>query len=304
MTHLSPAGLCGYGAPMSPRAVIVISSHVARGMVGARAATLALEALGRPVWAVHTLSVPWHPGHAFRRGETVRMVPSQPDFEALLSDLAGAPWLPEVGAVLTGYMATPAQVEATARFVERVRERGILHVCDPVMGDAPSGETGGLYVPRDVAEAMRDRLVPLADVATPNRFELRWLSGRVAPFETNEEVIAAARALGPARVLVTSALPVMRGATGNLFVGDKAWMAEHRALPDAPNGTGDLTAALLTHHVLAGASPRDALERTTATTFAIVARSVKQGSDELRPQGDRADFVRPMAPVGLREMVG
>ena len=289
---------------MGERAVIVISSHVARGTVGARAATLALEALGRPVWAVHTLHLPWHPGHAFRRGETARIVPPDADFERLLDDLAAAPWLPEVGAVVTGYMASVAQVEAVANFVAALRERGILYVCDPVMGDAAVGEPGRLYVPQPVAEALRDRLVPLADVVTPNRFELRWLSGRDVPFETNGEIVMAARALAPPRVLVTSALPVMREATGNILVGEHAWMAEHRAFPRAPNGTGDLTAALFTHHVLAGASPRDALERTTATTFAVVARSVGAGSDELLAEGDRGDFVRPFAPVTVRQIAG
>lgn len=288
---------------MSRRAVIVVSSHVARGTVGARAATLALEAMGHPVWAVHTVALPWHPGHAFRRGETARLVPPPDGFGRLLDDLAAAPWLPEVGAVVTGYMASAAQVAAVAAFVEAVRARtGALHVCDPVMGDAPAGEPGGLYVKEDVAAAMRDRLVPLADVATPNRFELRWLSGRVEPFETNGEIVAAARELAPPRVLVTSAMPVMRGATGNLLVGESAWMAEHPALPAAPNGTGDLTAAVLAHHLVEGAAPREALERTTATTYEIVARSVRAGSDELLAEGDRSAFMRPAGGVNVREL--
>ena len=47
----------------TPRAVIVVSSHVARGSVGNRAAVFALETLGHPVWAVPTVVLPWHPGH-------------------------------------------------------------------------------------------------------------------------------------------------------------------------------------------------------------------------------------------------
>ncbi|TGR73387.1 pyridoxal kinase, partial [Mesorhizobium sp. M1C.F.Ca.ET.189.01.1.1] len=47
----------------APRAVIVISSHVARGSVGNRAAVFALETRGFPVWAVPTIILPWHPGH-------------------------------------------------------------------------------------------------------------------------------------------------------------------------------------------------------------------------------------------------
>jgi len=44
--------------PDAPRAVIVISSHVARGSVGNRAAVFALETLGFPVWAVPITSLP------------------------------------------------------------------------------------------------------------------------------------------------------------------------------------------------------------------------------------------------------
>ncbi len=39
-------------------------------------------------------------------------------------------------------------------------------VVDPVLGDDPKG----LYVPEAVAAELREQLVPLADVVTPNAF--------------------------------------------------------------------------------------------------------------------------------------
>ncbi len=89
----------------APRAVIVVSSHVARGSVGNRAAVFALETLGFPVWAVPTVILPWHPGH----GRATRIVPPAEQFSALMADLARAPWLGEVGAVLSGYLARRAR---------------------------------------------------------------------------------------------------------------------------------------------------------------------------------------------------
>ena len=304
---------------MAQRAVIVVSSHVARGTVGARAAMLALEALGHPVWAVPTVVLPWHPGHAHRRGRTTRIVADDAAFAALCDDLADAPWLGEVGAVLTGYMATPGQAEATAALVRAVRERvpDARVVCDPVIGDfahdridgsgdeGARGDTGALYVPEAVARAIRDHLLPLADAATPNRFELRWLAGRDAPFETNAEAVEAARALGPERVLVTSAFALMRGSTGNMLVGPEATrLAEHRAFARAPNGTGDLTSALMTHHLMSGLPEAAMLERTTASTFEVVARTVKAGGDELALEADLASLARPLAPVSMRVLGG
>ena len=300
MEHANPRTV----APMPHKAVIVISSQVARGTVGVRAASFALEACGHAVWSVPTVLLPWHPGRNAEAGPGTRIVPDDTDFASLLNDLASAPWIGEVGAVLTGYFATPAQVEAAAALVAKVKTRtDAIHVCDPVIGDLTVGDGGGLYVPTDVAETIRDHLLPLADIATPNRYELRWLTGS-QPFETNDQAADAARTLAPARTLVTTALPLMRNATGNLLVdSERALLAEHRALPQVPNGTGDLTAALLTHHMLNGAKPQVALERTTASCFEVVARTVGAGGDELMIESNVEALRRPGGGVTMRQLV-
>lgn len=277
------------------RAVIVLSSHVARGTVGNRAAVFALETLGLPVWAVPTVILPWHPGH----GRATRIVPPPAEFAALLGDLAAAPWLGEVGAVLSGYLGGPEQAEAVARLVDAVKARnaGALYLCDPVMGDA-----GGLYVPEATAAAMRDLLVPLADIATPNRFELEWLAGAALP--ENGAVARAAAALGPPTMLVTSAHALMAGSIGNLLVhGRETVLAEHRAVPDAPHGTGDLLSALFLARLMTGQSEAKALQTATAAVFEVLARAVKRGADELMLETDAQSLVHPMAMVQSRRIV-
>lgn len=47
-----------------------------------------------------------------------------------------------------------------------IRTLPLLAVCDPVLGD-----NGQLYVPKELVAIYRDRLVPLADIITPNQFE-------------------------------------------------------------------------------------------------------------------------------------
>jgi pyridoxine kinase len=152
------------------RAVIVVSSHVVRGSVGNRAAVFALESLGFPVWAVPTVILPWHPGH----GPATRIVPPEAQFAGMLADLERSSWLGEVGAVLSGYLGDPGQADAVASLVAAVKRRNpsAIYVCDPVMGDR-----GGLYVPVATAAAIRNVLMPLADIATPNRHELEWMAG-------------------------------------------------------------------------------------------------------------------------------
>src|ERR1700754_651289 len=100
-----------------------------------------------------------------------------------------------------------------------------------------------LSEPDATAEATRDQLTPLASLATPNRYELAWLAG--APLDDNNAIMEAALALGPSRMLVTSAVPMMTGGIGNLYLsGKNALLAEHRAIDNAPNGLGDLLSAV------------------------------------------------------------
>jgi pyridoxine kinase len=276
-------------------AVIVISSHVVRGSVGNRAAVFALEALGRPVWALPTIVLPWHPGH----GPATRLTFPDDDFERVIDDLIGARWLGEVSAILSGYFGSPRQPAAVARLVAAAKRVNpdLIYVCDPVMGDF-----GGLYVPVDTASAIRDQLIPMADLATPNRFELQWMVG--GELLSNQAIIDAALSLGPKRMLVTSAIPMMAGGTGNLLLsGRSALLAEHRLVDNPPNGLGDLLAAVFLARLLEGLEEEKALQLATASVFEILARTAKRGGDELALESDAASLSRPMAMVQMRRLM-
>ena len=256
----------------SPNAIVAISSYVARGTVGNRAAAHAIEALGHPVWSVPTLLLPWHPGH----GTGTRIDWPAGTFEALLRDLASSPFLNEVGAVLSGYLGSANQAEAIATFVKVAKARhGAIYCCDPVIGNAR-----GRYVPEPVANAIRDQLVPLADVATPNRFELAWLLGEAVP-DTLLGVAHAARMLGTRTVVVTSAAVAADAMTTLLVHDGTAFAATHERI-DAPNaGTGDLTAGLFLARTLEGAGPETALHLAVCGALEAVAAEAEAGADEL-----------------------
>ncbi|MDF1600579.1 pyridoxal kinase PdxY [Mesorhizobium sp. YIM 152430] len=276
---------------MTKPAILVISSHVVRGTVGNRAAVFALETLGHPVWAVPTVTLPWHPGH----GPATRIVPSADAFAAMLADLERAAWLGEVGGILTGYLGGAEQAASIARLIAAVKVKNpeALYVCDPVIGDS-----GGLYVPPATAEAIRDHLLPLADIATPNRAELDWLAGRAGG--TAEEIAAAARDLPPPAMLVTSA-PAGEGRIGNLWVErDTALLASHDLVARPPNGLGDLTAALLLARRLDGKSAREAIRHVTAAVYEILSNASARGADELMLETDAASLTAPNARVDIR----
>ena len=275
--------------------VIVISSHVVRGTVGNRAAVFALETLGHPVWALPTVILSWHPGH----GRATRIPLAAEDFDAVVSDLIGSPWRGEVKAVLSGYLGSAAQARSVARLVESLRADNpdLVYMCDPVCGDER-----GLYVPDETAAEIRDSLIPLASIATPNRFELAWLAG--APLDSNGAIMEAALSLGPSRMLVTSALPLMAGSTGNLYLtGRSALLAEHRLVENPPNGTGDLLSAIFLSRMMEGVSDERALMSATASVFEIVARTARRGADELTLEQDASSIATPMAMVHMRRLM-
>jgi pyridoxine kinase len=275
--------------------VLVINSQVVRGTVGSRVSVFALERMGHAVWLLPTILLPWNPSQG--RGE--RIVAPDASFDALANDVAHADNLANVGAVISGYLGSAAQAEAIARLVAAVRKANpdALYLCDPVVGDE-----GGLYVSAEPAAAVRDLLLPLADIATPNLFELRWMTGQT--IETEMQAIAAARGLGLPRVLVTSAPALRRNSVSNLLVTMRgALAAEHGLVPNAPNGTGDLMSSLLTTNLLAGYDDETALKRAAAGVFEMVARSVKQGARDLLISSEQASLVQPMALVSCRRVL-
>ena len=99
------------------------------------------------------------------------------ELAATLAALEADGCWPSLDAVLTGYFVTPDAVAAAAQAIRRIKEANprVLVLVDPVLGDA-----GRLYVAQATAEAIRDVLIPIANIATPNLFELAWLVGAAA----------------------------------------------------------------------------------------------------------------------------
>ena len=103
--------------PARANDIVVVSSHVSHGCVGNRAIGFALERLGFRVWLVPTIILPRHPGH----GPVDAVKIPDAAFADHLAALAALPDIPNVGAVLSGYLASPAQANAVARFIGAVK---------------------------------------------------------------------------------------------------------------------------------------------------------------------------------------
>ncbi|HEY5964211.1 MAG TPA: pyridoxal kinase PdxY [Xanthobacteraceae bacterium] len=280
--------------------ILSLQSHVAYGHVGNSAAVFALQRLGIEVWPVHTVQFSNHPGYGGFRGRA---------FDAgLIGDVVQG--IEERGAlaacdgVLSGYVGSaeigPAILDAVAR-AKRANPRA-LYCCDPVIGD-----TGrGVYVQPGVAEFIRQYMIPAADVATPNLFELGHLTGRDT--RNMGQVLQAAqalRALGPRTVLVTSIDNDETPAdTAELAVCDDtgAYRLRTPKLSIAANGTGDVIAALFLAHLLRTGSAADALSRSASSVFGILKRTAEARSREILLIEAQDELVNPGATFRAEQL--
>lgn len=252
--------------------ILSLSSQVAHGHVGHSAGVFAWQRLGLEVVALPTVLLSNRPDLPRKAGERVR-----PELLGeMVEALAANGRLGQVDAVFTGYLPSTAHAELAARIVARLKSANpaMLYCCDPILGDEPDG----LYVAEEAARTVRDLLLPLADMVTPNRFELGWLTGRSVA--SAEDAVAAARSLAP-MVLATSSPAGEGGKLANLLVTrDEAWRTLVAKRDAAPHGTGDLMAALFLAHMLRLRRPLEALALTTAGIEAVIEASA--GAEELR----------------------
>ena len=236
-------------------AILSISSHVIRGSVGNRISTAIFEASGYTVWELITTILAWHPGQG---GSTRHNIPDDV-FTAYIDDVLRSPQRSKITAVFSGYLASVKQAKEIARLVRTLKSgnSNLVYHCDPVIGDL-----GSLYVDQEIANAIRDKLVPVADLITPNRFELSWLTGSEA-LELSD-CVAVARMLACTEVIVTSALEVVQEQKLiNIFVNKtEAIEACHSFFENAPKGTGDAFAALFLANRLNGLPNETNLKQT------------------------------------------
>jgi pyridoxine kinase len=212
--------------------------------------------------------------------------------------------LPRCVGLLTGYLGKPEIGEAALRALDRIRaaNREAAYACDPVIGDVGPG----IYVAAGVGEFFRDRALPLATIATPNAFELEWLTGeRTNNLQTARRAIATLRARGP-RVVVATSIQLDDTPAGalDILAGDEAgfWRVRTPNLPISVNGSGDLFAALFFHHWLETHDMPEALSRAASSVYAVVKATLDLGSRELSLIAAQDELIRPTQPFAAERV--
>jgi pyridoxine kinase len=179
-----------------------------------------------------------------------------------------------IDAVMTGYLADDTHIDIAAEIISDVKNMNseAIILVDPVMGD-----NGRLYVPESRAKALITKLLPLADIITPNAWELSYITDK--PATHLESILETLTGIKTA-CLVTS---VPHGKTiGALFVdGPARYFVHHKSFQSVPHGGGDSLAATFLAHLLSGDLRRDALAKSVASIFAILSAAIETDAREL-----------------------
>lgn len=271
--------------------LLSIQSHVAYGHVGNAAAAFPLQRLGCEVWPIHTVQFSNHTGYGAWKGRV---------FDAgMIRDVAAG--IAERGAlarcdgVLSGYIGSAEIGEAILETVAAVKAANAraLYCCDPVIGDVGRG----VFVRPGVPEFFRARALALADVITPNQFELEYLAARTTSTLADAiKAIEVAHVLGPKAILVTSLHTKETPAQAlDLVASDPAgrFLLRTPKLPLSADGAGDAIAALFFFHYLTHWSAREALSRAASSVFGLLRRTAEANSREILLIEAQEELMRP-----------
>jgi len=271
--------------------ILSIQSHVAYGHVGNSAAVFPLQRMGVEVWPIHTVQFSNHTGYGAWQGGVfdagmIREVVGGIEKHGVLGEcdgvLSGYMGGADIGAAILGAVATVKRANTAARYC-----------CDPVIGDVGRG----VFVREGIPEFMKAKVVPAADIVTPNQFELDYLAG--CETKTLADALAAVKAvhaLGPRAVLVTSLHTEDTPEDAiDLLGSDETGRFRLRTpkLRLVVNGAGDAIAALFFAHYLRSGKVDEALSCAASAIFGVLAKTVEAGSPEIQLVAAQDEIVQP-----------
>ncbi|MBM7368490.1 PfkB family carbohydrate kinase [Gordonia hydrophobica] len=262
----------GFELDPRPARVLVFGSHLAVGSVGLNAGLPVYDEARIRCAAIPTIVLSNLPHY-----RSVQAIDVSAEWiTASLRDLTAAGLLANIDVVAVGYLAAPEQAYAIAAWYRGLDEpaRPPL-ILDPTFGDADVG----FYTDPAVAPALRDSLVPLAAVLTPNPFELAHLTadgGEVRPVDASDPDAVARRArdlpsADDADVVVTGVHPA-DGQIANVIVrADALEVVAGPEIPTSAKGLGDTFTAALVVALLNGAPLAEAVDAAGARVRRAIA---------------------------------
>lgn len=268
--------------------VLSIQSHVVSGYVGNKSACFPLQTLGFEVDFINSVQFSNHTGYPQCKGQVLNSEELQDLYEGLRLNR-----ITKYTHILTGYVGSDSFLNKVADIVQQLKQENssLMYVCDPVMGD-----NGKLYVPQSQVNIYRDRLIGMADVVTPNQFELELLSEKQITTESTVlEAMDVLHTKGIPIVVLTSYRPSDTSKEIYLYGSSKkggqrsAVKIEIPAINAHFTGTGDLLAACILAWITRTNNLKEALEKAVATVQGVLLKTFKHASEkEKEREGEAA----------------
>ena len=271
--------------------------------VGNKSAVFPLQLLGFDVDVINSVHFSNHTGYPNGwEGDVL----NGNQLKSILDGLERNQLLSKIGYLLTGYIGSESFLRSVIDVLKLIRsssdnddkniQRSVRYVCDPVLGDG-----GKFYVPTNLVSIFRNELIPLADVVTPNQFEVEQLTGiKVRSIKDAKDACYILHDLGPSLVFITSmtlekddmskngdnvtpnnsiAIFASRRSSevsGNEKEKYEMWRIDSSIIPGRYTGTGDLCAALLL--AWTEIHPNNlclAMEKVIGTMHAVIKRTAE-----------------------------
>lgn len=157
---------------MQQNTIISIQSLVSYGYVGNSIASFAIRLHSIEVVVLPTVLLSTHAEDNIYYGQVI----SPELFGLLLKGVKEIDLSKASNYLITGYINTTELIGLSKEFISHWKHEnpGAIYVFDPVFGDT---RANGLYIDEHVAKYSVDHLLSLADILTPNHFELEFILG-------------------------------------------------------------------------------------------------------------------------------
>lgn len=270
-----------------------MQSHVAFGYVGNKAAVFPMQRLGNEVITINTVQFSNHTGYGSWTGDIM----SIDHIDKIFTGLQDRGALDNLDAVLTGYLGDKVLGEVLLKWLDVIKKHNpnVIYCCDPVIGDVGRG----VFVRPGVPEFFAKQALPHVAILTPNQFELTYLTG--IEINTLEDAKTACNILhdkGVQTVLVTS---LTRQESSEdvieMLISNKksSYLVSTPRLPMpiAPNGSGDMTAAMFLAKYLESKDLKTSLEHTAAAIYAVFTKTLEMQQRELAIISAQDELINP-----------
>lgn len=275
------------------QSILSIESYVAYGYVGNRAAVFPLQRMGFDVTAINTVQFSNHTGYGDWQGDIF----SPEQLRALVDGVRARGAFEQFNGLLSGYMGDAALGELIVDVAKELKNLhpDFIYCCDPVIGDVGRG----VFVREGIGEYFKNHAIEVADIVTPNHFELNYLTDM--PVDTLDQSIKACDALlarGTKMVLVTSMIHADTPDNAIqmlLHSKDGSWLVQTPRfdLNPLPNGAGDVTAALCLANTLRGESNEKLLGNIAASIYGVFEKTHQAGTRELQLIAAQDELIEP-----------